>query len=370
MGMSRKVSIIGGGVIGLVTGLSLARSTAGSGTDYQIDIIEKGESVGSQSTAVAGYGIRTVYRHPINLYLAHKGLQFWSTLSETSATGFRRNGYLFLTNDDETSSTLQRERYRQISNGFPAEIRQPVDPGEFTTEEIDSYQTGLFSPISAVSNSTRTVDSIRHLCERNTVRIRTGEEVTAIEDEGTRCRVETTDSTEYSDTVINASGIWANEIAQLTGETLPVESSTRKLAVLDRTVDPEMPLVVDIDTGFYMLPGHNNTLYAGGHFHSKRADDSYGHLLKKYGSETYNRISDASVDEVRTGHYAMTPSRIPIIEQTGSIVHVCGFSGHGFMQAPGAASVVKRMILPGETNIINKELLSSDRTLSVTDIQF
>ena len=368
--MSRNVSIIGGGVIGLVTGLSLARSTADSGTDYQVDIIEKEERVGNQSTAVAGYGIRTVYRHPVNLYLAQKGLQFWSTLSETSETGFRRNGYLFLTNDDEMSSTLQRERTRQISNGFPAEIRTPVDPGEFSTEEINRYRTGLFSPVSAVSDSTRTIESIRHLCEQSGVRIRTGEEVTDIEDEGTQCRLETTESTEWADTVVNAAGVWADEIAQLTGETLPVEASARKLAVLERTVDPEMPLVVDVDTGFYMLPGHDNTLYAGGDFHHERADESYSRLLKQYGSEAYDGISDAPVDELRAGYYAMTPSRVPIIERTGNIVHVCGFSGHGFMQAPGAASVVKRMILPDETNVLREELLSSDRTLSVTDIQF
>ena len=368
--MSRTIDIIGGGVIGLVTGLSLARSTAGSGTDYQIDIIEKAESVGNQSTAVAGYGIRTVYRHPINLYLAHKGLQFWSTLSETADTGFRRNGYLFLTNNDEMSTTLQREQRRQISNGFPAEIRTPVNPGEFTTEEINEYQTGLFSPISAVSDSAETIDSIRQLCERNGVRIRTGEEVTALEDTGTRCRVETTRSTECADTVINASGVWADEIAQFTGETLPVEPSRRRLAVLEKTIDPDMPLVVDIDTGFYMLPGHDNTLYAGGDFDHEQVDESYSRRLKQYGSMTYDQISDTPVDEVRAGYYAMTPSRIPIIEQTGSIVHVCGFSGHGFMQAPGAASVVTRMVLPGETNILRKELLSSNRTLSVTDIQF
>ncbi len=368
--MSRRVNVIGGGVIGLVTGLSLARSTAGSGTDYQVDIIEREESVGSQSTAVAGYGIRTVYRHPVNLYLAQKGLRFWSTLSETSETGFRRNGYLFLTNDDEMSDILRRERSRQLSNGFPAEIRQPVDPGEFTTEEIDSYRTGLFSPASAVSDSAKTIDSLRHLCERTGVRIRTGEAVTAIEDDGTRCRVETTRSTERVDTVVNAAGVWADEVAQLTGETLPVESSTRKLAVLERTVDPEMPLVVDIDTGFYMLPGHDNTLYAGGEFDHEGTDESYGRLLTRYGSEAYAGISDAPVDEVRAGYYAMTPSRVPIIERTGNIVHVCGFSGHGFMQAPGAASVVTRMIRPDETNIVSEELLSSDRSLSVTDIQF
>jgi sarcosine oxidase subunit beta len=368
--MSRKVNIIGGGVIGLVTGLSLARSTAGSGTDYQVDIIEKEDRVGNQSTAVAGYGIRTVYRHPVNLYLAQKGLQFWSTLSETSDTGFRRNGYLFLTNDDEMSSVLQREQKRQISNGFPAEIRRPVDPGEFTTEGIREYRTGLFSPVSAVSDSTATIDSIRHLCERTGVRIRTGEAVTALEDTGTRCRVETTRSTEYADTVINAAGVWADEIAQFTGETLPVEPSRRRLAVLDRAVDPDMPLVVDIDTGFYMLPGADNTLYAGGEFDHERADESYSRLLKQYGSTAYEQITDTPVDEVRAGYYAMTPSRVPVIEQTGNIIHVCGFSGHGFMQAPGAASVVTRMVCSGETNILRAELLSSDRDLSVTDIQF
>lgn len=368
--MSKKVDIIGGGVIGLVLGLSLARSTVDSETDYQIDIIEKEGTVGSQSSSVAGYGIRTVYRHPINLYLAQKGLQFWSHLGEPSDTGFRRNGYLFLTNETETSRTLRREQNRQISNGFPAELREPAEPTEFTTESIATYRSGLFSPISAVSDSTRSIEKVRQLCESEGVSIRTGEEVVALADEGTRCRVETTQSSEHADTVVNASGVWADEVAQLIGETVPVEPSERKLAVLDRTVDPDMPLIVDIDTGFYMLPGHDNTLYAGGDFDHGGADESYRSLLKRYGSETYDRLSDATVEAVRTGYYTMTPSKVPVIEQTGNVIHVCGFSGHGFMQAPGAATVARRMILSNERNIIKEELLSSNRELSLTDIQF
>lgn len=370
MTANRRITIIGGGIIGLVTGLFLARGTATLDTDYRIEIIEKDKRVGNQSSSVAGYGIRTVYRHPVNLYLAQKGLQFWSTLSRTSDIGFRRNGYLFLTDSRETGRVLRREQNRQISNGFSAELRQPTKPAEFTTGAAGTYRTGLFSPVSAVSDSTKSLDVIKALCEENDIRIRTGEEVTGLSDDGDRCRVETTQSTEHADIVVNAAGVWADEIAQLTGETLPVESSKRKLAALNTTVDPSMPLTVDIDTGFYMLPSHDNTLYAGGDFDHEGADKSYSHLVKHHGSAVYPRISDSPVDEVRTGYYAMTPSKVPIIEQTGNLVHVCGFSGHGFMQAPGAALVAKRMILPGETTLVREELLASDRELSLTDIQF
>ena len=370
MTANRRIRIIGGGIIGLVTGLFLARETTTLDTDYQIEIIEKDKRVGNQSSSVAGYGIRTVYRHPVNLYLAQKGLQFWSTLSGKSDIGFRKNGYLFLTDDQETGGVLRRERNRQISNGFPAELRQPARPGAFTAGAAGTYRTGLFSPDSAVSDSTKSLDVIRTLCEENDIRIRTGEEVTDLADEGDQCRVETTRSTERADIVINAAGVWADEIAQLTGETLPVEPSERQLAVLDTTADPSMPLTVDIDTGFYMLPGHDNRLYAGGHFDHEGVDGSYGRLVKHHGSTVYPQISDSPVDEVRTGYYAMTPSKVPIIEQTGNLVHVCGFSGHGFMQAPGAALVVKRMILPGERILVREDLLASDREPSLIDIQF
>ena len=382
-----KIAIVGGGVVGLTTAVVLARRARADGRDDEIVLLERESSLGSRSTAAAGCGLRTVYRHPTNIDLARKGLQFWANAARIldHEIGLRRNGYLFLTDEPEMAEQLEREAARQTANGEPAVYDTPPAPVETAPElAYDRYTASLFSPTAALASPERIVDAVASAATAEGVELRTDAAVTDLTPTDEGVRVAVNGDVEHADIVVNAAGAWADAVAGLAGESLPITPDRRRLSVLDASVSPEAPLAVDVDTGAYVLPRADGQLYAGGAFttageeispddptaFTSEPDSAYVDRLRANGGRLTDLVAEATVRESWTGLYAMTESRIPIVDRRQSIVHVSGFSGHGIMQAPGAAMVVARLLDPNQTAAQQPAALSRDRSVTAPDIQF
>ncbi len=380
---SKKIVIVGGGVIGLTAAFVLAKRELAD----EVVLFERESSLGSKSTATAGCGLRTVYRHPVNIDLSRKGLQFWANAVSILGgdIGFRRNGYLFLTDDDNMAGQLDQEAARQVANGVPATYDAP--PAQVETAPglaYDRYGASLFSPTAALASPEKIVDAVAGAAKAEGVELRTDAPVTDLEPTDDGVQVTVDGETERADIVVNAAGAWADAVAGLAGESLPITSDRRRLSVLDASISPEAPLAVDVDTGAYVLPRADGRLYAGGKFRPEpeqvspddpaafttEFDPAYGDRLRTNGGRLTDLVADATVVDSWTGLYAMTDSRVPIIDRRRNIVHVTGFSGHGIMQAPGAAMVVARLLDPDQTAARPLAALSRDRAVTTPDIQF
>jgi sarcosine oxidase subunit beta len=65
----------------------------------------------------------------------------------------------------------------------------------------------------------------------------------------------------------------------------------------------------------------------------------------------YPAAAGVGVARAWAGYYDMTPDAHPIIGWAGDGVYVaCGFSGHGFMQAPAVGEAVAQELLTGESS--------------------
>lgn len=378
-----KVTIIGGGVIGLTTAVILEEYPKLE--EYDIRIIEKSDQLGSKSTLSAGCGLRTLYRHETNLELAIRGLRFWSNSNDLLGReiGFRRNGYLFLTDDKETSEVLHRQSKKQHVNGIPTVISPSTeDHPALHNINTDQYRTSLLLPQSALASPDKIIKALKNVAVSKGVSINRGERVESINTESDGAQV-TTDKSEYeSDHVVNAAGAWSNHIAEMVDVNLPIRNTRRRLSVLDLSVNHNMPLTVDIDTGVYLLPNQDGKLMAGGNIlrgndkydaedpesFSESIDQKWEQEFRSLSPRIRTDLSEATVEESWTGLYTMTESRVPIIEEQNNVVHACGFSGHGIMQAPGAALVVARKICGDHDNDLSG--LSTKNREFNPDIQF
>jgi sarcosine oxidase subunit beta len=66
----------------------------------------------------------------------------------------------------------------------------------------------------------------------------------------------------------------------------------------------------------------------------------------------YPRAAGAPVVRAWAGLYDMTPDAHPIIGWVGDRVYAaCGFSGHGFMQAPAVGRAVAEELVHGESEL-------------------
>lgn len=349
------VSIIGGGVVGLSAAVMLDDHPQSD--DLDIHIVEKEDTIGSKSTAAAGCGMRTLYRHDTNLKLASRGLQFWSNAESIlgEEIGFRRNGYLFLTNDQRREETLRTQSKVQNMNGFTSAVNPELG---FSNINLSNYNCRLYLSDSGLASPDKIVSALQSKIDNSSITVHTGTAVLDIEKHDSNWDVVHEDGRLHSDYIVNAAGAWAGEIAEMVGTNLPIWNTRRRLSVLDWSVGENMPLTVDIDTGVYLLPDEDGTLLAGGNLvsgmdeYDENNPESFSDSINDEWNEMFSSsVSDldptlASVDVVDswTGLYTMTESRVPIISKDSRIVHVCGFSGHGIMQAPAAALIVARMI--------------------------
>jgi sarcosine oxidase subunit beta len=366
-----NITVIGGGIIGLTTSYILSNSPE----SHDVTLIEKEDALGARSTDKAGCGLRTVYRHPNNIGLAKQGLLFWKNVDDVLGydIGLRENGYMFLTN--QRDAQLKEEANRQIAYGLPVSYEESPQP---TDELINSsnYSAKLYSPIASLASPELMTKALKNNLSNTDIRL--GESVIDILQTGDKTIVET-DRTEYaSDYVINASGAWANKVAQMVNVQLPISVEKRRLSRLSVSVPEKTPLTVDIDSGVYILPDTDGKLYGGGNLlekeelnpDSKEAftnsfNKKWNRLFRNKARRLSSRISKAEIVESWTGLYVLTESRVPIIERTGNVIHAAGFSGHGIMQAPGAAQQINKMIQG-----IGADSFDMNRNPEVTDIQF
>lgn len=384
--LPRETTIIGGGIVGLLTAVRLKRAARTADSDTAVTVLEQG-TLGAGSTLRAGCGLRTVYRYPTNVRLAKASLEFWKQSDQLLADGItvRPNGYLFLTGEDTRDRQLRREAQRQRHYGLESAYASP--PSEAHSQlalSYDNYESTLFAGNAAVANPLQMVNSIVKTARDYGVTIHAGTTVTDITDTHDGVTLQTDTMGELStDTAVNATGAWASQLAKTTGVELPISPQCRRLAVLDKTVSPDEPLTVDIDTGVYFLPDENGVVHAGGHFGGNQsinpndpaafADTLSTHWKERFrrlGDRVWTGLADATVDQGWTGLYATTPSRRPIIDRIGNVVHVTGFSGHGIMQAPGAARVTTALLANETPTVCDPASLAHDRPVRPPDIQF
>lgn len=384
--LPRSTIIVGGGIVGLTTAVVLSRAARGTDSGTEITVLERGE-LGTGSTLRAGCGLRPVYQYPVNVKLARAGLRLWRQSDErlTDPIDFRENGYLFLTDEQPSRQVLQREARRQHQYGFDSAYDDPPSPahGELGLN-YDNYSASLFASDAALSSPSQMIDALSETAREGGVQIHTETPVTNIDTSGRAVTIQTPNRGRLAaDAVVNATGAWAGELAAMTGLELPVAPKRRRLSVLDRSVSPDQPLTVDIDTGVYLLADEAGVVHAGGHFgtddtwdpdspgaFSDALTDHWRARLRRRGGRLWDGLADARVTDGWTGLYAMTPSNRPIIDRQGDVVHATGFSGHGIMQAPGAARIIASLLAGERPSLCDPAALRHDRATQPPDIQF
>lgn len=382
----KKIGIVGGGIIGLTTAFVLRKKFRSKRENVEIEIFEMGDSVGNKSTTAAGCGLRTVYDHPTNVELARKGINFWSNADSIVGgdVGFRRNGYVFLTDDENYSEEFRMLSSKQHSYGIPCSVEEPPQNQRgIKGLKTQNYMSALHSPTAALASPQKMVDRLEESFNESDVQIHLNEKVKDADNSGQGVVLETQDFSKRFDYVVNACGAWSQNIADMVNSDLPVRNAKRRLSVLDMRIDEDAPLTVDIDTGVYVLPSESGQAMVGGHIldskddveideeaFSERQNPDWNRKFSTLSQEFSEDISSANIVDSWTGLYSITPSRIPIIDNDEGLIHATGFSGHGIMHAPGAAMIIARMVSEKESRLDMIASLNKEREVLDSDIQF
>lgn len=136
----------------------------------------------------------------------------------------------------------------------------------------------------------------------------------------------------------------------------------------------DLPMVQDTTSGFFIRSEGDRLImgYGGEHEldgHNNSLDWAWLESVMEAGHERFPWILDLPMDQRASwaGTYDMSPDHLPFVGRMPGVenwVNVCGFSGHGVMQAPAIGRAVAEEIVDGASHSINVDSLRIERLVS------
>jgi sarcosine oxidase subunit beta len=196
-------------------------------------------------------------------------------------------------------------------------------------------------------------------------KILTGHDVVALPQSAGRVRgARTTEEQFEAPVVVVAAGPYSAQVAAMAAIEIPARPYRRQVTVAKPLpeLDVEMPLTIDMDTGFYLHRAGRSELLLGGTDKDTRPgfgleiDWAGVERVLAAGTRRIPALEKAQVRRTYVGLRALTPDYVPIlgrVREVDGLVLACGDSGHGFMHAPAIGRLVSEEILDGRATTLD-----------------
>jgi sarcosine oxidase subunit beta len=228
--------------------------------------------------------------------------------------------------------------------------------------KVDDVLACTFCPTDGLASPAGVTQGYAAAARRHGARLREGVAVTGVDvRRGRVCGVTTTAGPVRAPLVFNCAGPWAAEVGRLAGLDLPVQPYRRHVYVTGPF--PELPrsapMTVDFATSFYFHPEGEGVLFGM----SDRSEppsfstDVDWEFLERTVEVAAHRapgLEGAAIQTAWAGLYETTPDHQAILGPVSALEGfwcACGFSGHGFMQAPAVALVLAEMLLEARPRV-------------------
>jgi sarcosine oxidase subunit beta len=353
-----EVLIIGAGAMGCSLAFNLARRG-----QRNVLVLDRG-AIGEGSTGRCAGGVRQQFSTEVNVrigMLSRRILEDFEDLTGESAD-FRQIGYLFVAPDDAVMSRLRANLEVQRTAGLDDAHEVDADqvarlvPGLRT----DDLVGGTFCASDGIAGPSEVTQGYAHAARKLGVRIIEGLEVTGIDSRRGRWRVVTPRGEIRADRVALCAGAWSRRLGEMAGVDVPVAPYRRHIFVTKpfARITRSTPMTVDARTTFYFHPEGDGVLLGmtdPAEPESFRTDVDWDFLdhLVEHATQRFPSLSEAEIMTGWAGLYEVTPDHQAIIGESAEagLWLGCGFSGHGFMQAPAAGQLCAEAMLGLEPEV-------------------
>lgn len=363
--------IIGGGVVGASVAYHLATRGA-----KDMLILEREVVQGRGSTGAATGGVRAQFETDINIEMSLYSIDFFRNWE--FETGYQPRGYLFFATAEDQFEYLKRNVETQQRLGVEGvevvdtdTIRRMI-PGM----NCDDILGGTFGANDGFIDPLAVMNGFTEGALRRGVKIEMGTQaLSVVTDRGRVVGVETDKGRIGCENVVICTGAWAKELALTAGIELPVEPLRRQIvwAVSDEPLPADLPMVIDLDSGFHFRPAKDSThelMFAypdrdEPHSFSRELDDAFVEKIRERARQRAPWLYDTRVvkEKCRVGLYEITPDHHAILSgcDVNGLYFANGFSGHGVMHSPATGRALSEIILDGEASFLNVSMLSLAR---------
>lgn len=358
---STDVVVVGGGIMGTSAAYFLATET-----DLDVTLVEK-DAVAAGSTGDSS----AILRHHYGDQAIYSRLALWSHRfyrdfeAETGAPLAREENALVRFAVDGTPGADYVEAGYEVleSLGVPVtrHERETLDD-EFPMLDCSGFDFGVSDDAAAYSDGTDAASGFARAAREAGASVVTGVAVedVLVEDDAI-AGVETADGTVACDAVVLAAGPWTPRLAETVGVDVPIRTSREQIVILDPPAGyteryPDLTPTTALSGGeWYVRPDFGGGVLVATHHTGEAVDpDRYDptpdeeRLLELTDrlAETIPELADAGIRGQYCGVYSNTPDHDFVIDEAGpeGCYLACGFSGHGFKNAPGVGWLVADMV--------------------------
>jgi len=361
--------VIGGGIVGLATAFELARAKFG-----KILILEKELFVGSGATAKCAGGIRAQFSSQVNVEISTKSIEIFEKFEELTGQPalYDQVGYMFVLTDEATVEPYMQAAKLQKSLGLDIQILEPDDVKKLAPPlRIDDIIKATFHARDGLGDPHEFMQGYFRAAKDMGTDILVEHEVTGLVCNGSRIIGVKTSQGDFSGgMIINAAGPYSRLIGRMCDVEIPIDPFRRQIVTTGELdfIPQTMPMVVDVSSGLYCHKESKGLLMGWADPDVKPAfdesqDPDYNDNILMKALDRIPQLETAEVANSWAGLYETTPDHHAIIDFAENIENffiIGGFSGHGFMHAPGAGAIAAE-IITGKKPSIDVSRLSLKR---------
>ncbi len=362
MADTAEVIVIGGGIIGSAISYFLAKE------GVKVLCLEGSDYIGNGGSSRNGGGVRQSGRDPRELPLVMYGIKnYWPHLSEDLEVDceYHQDGNLRLG---------KTEKHRKILEGLTDRARKVgLDVTMIDGDEVrrinpylsDEVTCASWCPTDGHANPLTTTLGFYKTARKYGARFITGERVVELKKEKGKLRKVVCASGDVyeGETIVLAAGYDSRAIAATVGIDLPMEKIMLEALVTEAQPPMFNQMLGTAEADFYGHQTKHGSFVFGGSSGLEGFTKDNGtpiccsltapcicRGIMKY----FPNLSDAKIVRTWAGWMDFSADGVPMlgmVPEVPGLVLACGFSGHGFGIAPGAASQIAQLILTGKTDV-------------------
>lgn len=343
---SAECVIVGGGVVGC--SLAYHLSLAG----MRPLLLERGD-FGAGSTARGAGGVRQQFSTEINVRVGMLSRRLLADFEEEvgATADLRSIGYLFVASTSEHMDRLERNVAMQHAVGLSDVRLLTCDEVAALVPQlnVDDVRGGSFCPSDGIAGPNEVTSGYVAAARRRGAQVVEGVSVDGIERNGDAVIAVMAAGTRIpTPLVVNCAGPYAAAVASLASVDVPVKPFRRHLFLTETfALDREPPMTVDMATSFYFHPEGDGYLLGMSDPAEPSSFDTtvdWGFLehLVEHATHRLPALERAAIKTGWAGLYEVSPDNQAIVGESelAGFWLCCGFSGHGFMQAPAVGRLL------------------------------
>ncbi len=353
------VLVIGGGLHGCSTALHLARR------GVKVTVLEK-DHVARHASGVNAGGVRRLGRHLAEIPLSVASMELWHGIEALvdDDCGFECHGQVKVAESEVEYELLRRRVAEVTALGFGhEELVGRAELRAILPAISEHCAGGIVARADGAANPYRTTMAFKRKAEKLGAVIVEGCRVVSLAREGGAWRLGTEQGERFAaPVVVNCAGAWADRIAGMLGEPVPLEVWALMLMISARLPPFIKPVVGAQGRPLSFKQFANGTVLIGGGYKGKAERDRNQTELDFNGLaesartvwELFPKMRGAEIVRAWAGIEARMPDDIPVIGAGSTeegIFHAFGFCGHGFQLGTIVGAVIAELVTTGATNL-------------------